>query len=112
MGELQTAKSVVESTSAGYLGLDEELDAVRRSRLTLVSTVGAILCAMLAGAAVLHLFPPMTPKHISLIAISFGCASFTGGAILTRVRSLSISTVLVIDFLVFAINIGVGAVAS
>jgi serine/threonine-protein kinase len=103
---------VVESTSAGYLGLDEELDAVRRARLTLVSTVGAILCAIVIGAALLGLFPPMKPKHVSMIAISFGCASFTGGAILARVRSLGISTVVAIDFLLFAINIGVGAVAS
>ena len=109
MGELR--KVAATETVGEYLGLDEELDAVRRSRLAMVSTVGAILCAIVSVAGA-FLFPPMTPPHIGLFAISFAAVTFTAGAILTRMRALSIATVAVIDFALFAINIGVGAVAS
>lgn len=105
------------STGAYEPGLNRELDQLRRTRLTLVATVGAAMCLLLTVIMVAfksspNLYPQMTPQILDTASLIFSAVTFTLAAALFRIRSLQTQTVLALDFVLFASNIFARTVAT
>lgn len=103
------------SDSSGFL---QEVDRVRRSRLALTSTVGALMCVLLLGLRAflqvkdVDAYPRMIPGIIEDAAMIFHTLSFIVAALLFRLKSLQTQTILALDFLLFAANFLARAIAT
>ncbi len=100
----------------GVTELLSELEHVRRSRLTLVATVGAFACITVMVSEVIFagagFFPSLDPPFLEQLAMTFHIASFVIAAILFRIPTLHTQTILVLDLLLFASNIIVRSFAT
>lgn len=97
------------------MGLEAELDKLRRERLAFVSTVGAVMCVVLwLSRWKLHSHAGIQSSipYLDDLAHGYHTLSFITAALLFRVKSLHTQTILALDLLLFATNILVRVIAT
>jgi eukaryotic-like serine/threonine-protein kinase len=114
MSEVPSLHQILPIDSADF---DREIDRTRRSRLTLVATIGAMMCIALQVFQLVfqtgdRFNPRMVPPVLNDAAMWFHSVTFLAAALLFRIRNLQTQTILALDLLLFASNIALRSVAS